>query len=47
MARAAAPVNQPRSSWGSGSQAPKYCQRLPVKASTQAWLSSQWDHQGA
>ena len=47
MALAAAPVNHPRSSTGSGSQAPRYRQAFPSQASTQAWLSSQWDHQGA
>ena len=46
-AREAAVVNQPRSSTGSGSQAPKNRQRPSHRASTQAWLSSQWDHRGA
>ena len=41
MALAAAPVNHPRSSTGSGSQAPRYRQVFPSQASTQAWLSSQ------
>ena len=40
------PLNQPRSSAGSGSQAPRKCQAAPQRTSTQAWLSSQWDQRG-
>ena len=45
-AREAAVVNHPRSSTGSGSQAPKKRQVPPHSASTQAWLSSQWAQRG-
>ncbi len=38
--------NQPLSSVSSGSQAPKKCHLPWTYTSTQAWLSSQWSHQG-
>ncbi len=40
-------LNQPRSSTGSGSQAPKNRHVPPHSASTQAWLSPQWAQRGA
>ena len=46
MAREAGALNQPRSSTGSGSQAPMKCHCPSAQASTQAWLSSVWAHLG-
>ena len=46
MAREAAVLNQPRSRMGSGSQAPRKRHSPSHRASTQAWLSSQWAQRG-